>query len=124
MIVKIDTKENFKVFELLPVEIHAIMADELQALFIHQGQIPPYDAIVDWKNVRLVEKPVVDIFNAVQSYYQDNHYSFVMTGIDHVNESFKKIPGFDAFNIVPTMAEAVDWVMMEKLERELLGPDE
>lgn len=125
MLVKINTKENFKVFEVIPTEIHANMAEELQAVFQNALQAPPESAIVDWKNVQSVDEALVDFFGQIRTDYRNHSASFVMTGVNPVlSSSLKNCPGFENWNLAPTLREAIDLVMMEKLERELLGPEE
>jgi hypothetical protein len=68
---------------------------------------------------------VVDVFSDIQAEYLQKSSSFVSTGFSPLlSGALAKLPGFGALNVTPTMQEAVDLVMMEKLERELLDPDE
>lgn len=121
--VKIDTKENFRVFEVIPSEIHANMAGDFREIFLQAAAGTA--VIVDWKNVTVAEKAVLAVFAEAQTRYQQANQSFVMTAVaPGVLASIKELPGYETLNIVPTFREAVDLVMMEQLERELLNPEE
>ena len=51
----------------------------------------------------------------------DNNLSCAITGLNNTLTAELKSAGNDMLNLAPTMAEAIDLVMMEELERELLN---
>lgn len=125
MWVKIDTKAYFKIFTPVSPVIYANMAEEIRKFFLEALSISPYDAIVDWKEVKEIAGEIVALFAEIQAACLDRRRSLVMTGIgEGLGRSLKGLPGYESWNVAPSYREAVDLVMMEKLERELLDPDE
>lgn len=71
----------------------------------------------------LVQKMDTTGVEAILTVYQrmyDNNLSCAVTGLNNTLTATLKSAGGDMLNLAPTMAEAIDLVMMEELERELL----
>ncbi len=117
---KIDTKEKIIVF--CP-EMNALDAN-LSASFIATATtLPGLDTrnlILDLHLMETADESGIEAILAVYSHMYDNNRSCAITGINSTLTQLLKKGGPDNFNLAPTMAEAIDLVMMEELERELL----
>ncbi|WP_291913538.1 hypothetical protein [Chitinophaga sp. CB10] len=117
---KIDTKEKIVVF--CPEE-NALDAN-LAASFIETATTLPgletRNLILDLHFVEKLENEGVEAILAVYSHMYDNNRSCAVTGLNSALTPLLKEAAPENFNFAPTMAEAIDLVMMEELERELL----
>lgn len=124
MLVKINTKKDFKVFELISPELHANMAVELKNSLWENEAPHRQNVVLDMSQVKCIEAPVIKALEEVQMLYNAGKLSFVVAALPPaVMRSCAGITGFDRLNTVPTLAEAKDMVMMENLERELSDPE-
>lgn len=125
MFVKIDTRPDFRILKLNTPIIHANMADEFLHLIVENLSAPPYHLILDMEEVSDMEPPVPEKVPKMQSFALEKGYSFFMEGVHgKVADKLNNLPGFNKANTVSTLAEAIDMVMMEKMERELLNGEE
>lgn len=100
------------------------MAEELKDILWDKKSDLRQNAILDMKHVKGIEAPVVKALEDTQSLYQANKLSFVIAAMHQdIVRSCSNVTGFDRLNAVPTVAEAIDFVMMEELERELSDPE-
>lgn len=122
MEVKIDTKANFKVLTVEDPEIHANMAEELVSLLEAQSAGSPGSLILVFPQGTLLPDAVTAGLRAFGERAAGRPVSFVVTGVaaprGHLAAGDPSLP------LVRTLAEAIDLVMMETLERELMGGEE
>ncbi|SHK82317.1 hypothetical protein SAMN05444266_101261 [Chitinophaga jiangningensis] len=117
---KIDTKEKIVVF--CPEE-NALDAN-LSASFVETATtLPGLDTrnlILDLHFLEKLDEPGTEAILAVYTFMYDNNRSCAVTGLNSDLTPVLKAAAPENFNFAPTMAEAIDLVMMEELERELL----
>lgn len=124
MFVKIDTRQDFKILRPVIPKLHAIMADELGKDVLDIMGTPPHHLILEMKEEAFRIPELAERLWEIQSLAATKGYSFIICGMkDSSNAEFNKIPAFKNLNKVPTLAEAIDMVMMEKLEKDLLGEE-
>lgn len=122
MFVKIDTRQDFKILRPVIPKLHAIMADELGKEIIDNMSTPPHHLILEMDEVVFRIPELAERLGEIQSLAAAEGYSFIICGMKgSLDTELNKIPAFKNLNKVPTLAEAIDLVMMEKLERDLLG---
>lgn len=117
---KIDTKEKIVVFCPEEVALDANLADDFLSTATALPELKGRNLILD---LTLVEKFDAKGVEAILTVYQcmyDNHLSCALTGLNNTLTAALKVAGDDMLNIAPTMPEAIDLIMMEELERELL----
>jgi anti-anti-sigma regulatory factor len=122
MFVKIDTKAYFRVFRVTTPSLHANMAEELRSLILENMAVPPGNVILDLKEVTNIDSEVAEIFVNIHTSEAAGKTSFIITGIGtKVAEELENIPTVRQLKLASTFSEAVDLVMMEEVERELLS---
>ncbi|WP_143305172.1 STAS domain-containing protein [Chitinophaga vietnamensis] len=122
---KIDTKEKIVVFcpeeDALDANLSAPFISTITSL----PELEARNLILDLHLVKRTDDAGVQAILTVYRQMYDNHRSCAITGINSELTQKLKATGDELLNLAPTMAEAIDLVMMEELERELLdGFDE
>ncbi|NML37364.1 STAS domain-containing protein [Chitinophaga sp. G-6-1-13] len=118
---KIDTKEKIVVFCPEEPALDANLSADLISTLDSLPALETRNLILD---LTLVEKNDLAGMQAILTVYQnmyDKGRSCALTGVNSALTKELKAEGGDMLNIAPTMAEAIDLVMMEELERELLN---
>lgn len=113
--VKIDTKAYFKVLTVNALEIHANMADVLEAALREGAATAPAHLIVVLEGFEALAADITDLLHRFAGEMGSRRLSFVITGVPAGTAR----PALAGLNTVNTYQEAVDMVMMEALEREL-----
>lgn len=124
MEVKIDTKEHFRVFSPRDREIHANLAEELKAALLDGLGKAPYHAILALPAPLDVQGPLFQAILAVHQAYLARNASFVVAApLREGSLQDQNVWEQEGVAFAPTLSEAGDLLMMEILERELLGDD-
>jgi len=121
---KIDTKDFYT--HIMPVghRIDAIMTGALREKWSELAQKGPTNALIDLSNC--TEADTTSFADLVQLHEEvySSSASLVFTGVqEHIMKEFKKEHVDTQINIVPTMAEAIDMISMEILERDLFNEE-
>jgi anti-anti-sigma regulatory factor len=121
---KIDTKEKILVAQpqitALDANLSARFTKEVSELQGLEGR----NLILD---MALVEKADDEGIKAILTVYHqqyDSGRSCALTGLNSTLTNIIKEADETVFNLAPTMLEAIDLVMMEDLERELMQGEE
>jgi anti-anti-sigma regulatory factor len=117
---KIDTKEKIVVFCPEVESLDANLSDNLLNTISSLTEINGRNLILDLSSVQKSDDKGVDDILAVYQWMYDNNKSCAITGVNTALTVILKEAGGEMLNLAPTMAEAIDLVMMEELERELL----
>ncbi|HEY8956318.1 STAS domain-containing protein [Chitinophaga sp.] len=117
---KIDTKEKIVVFCPEEAVLDANLAEELTAAVAALPELEERNLILDMTLVQKMDATGVEAILTVYQRMYDNNLSCAITGLNNTLTATLKSAGGDMLNLAPTMAEAIDLVMMEELERELL----
>ena len=117
---KIDTKEKIVVFCPEEPVLGANLAEEFKAAVAGLPELEGRNLILDMTLVQKIDPPGVEAILTVYERMYDNNLSCAVTGLNNTLTATLKSAGGDMLNLAPTMAEAIDLVMMEELERELL----
>ena len=121
---KIDTKENFSVITVDGPILNGILAEKLGVLCADSGQTGSRNLIIDLQHVTAIDSDALaQMLTLHQDVYAGDH-SFVLTMLsDHLLAQLHDQELDLVFNIAPRMAEAIDIVSMEILERDLLSEE-
>lgn len=117
---KIDTKEKIVVFCPEVDSLDANMSDNLLTTITSLTELNGRNLILDLSFVKNIDTQGTDDILAVYQQMYDTNHSCAITGVNTTLTVILKEAGGEMLNLAPTMAEAVDLVMMEELERELL----
>jgi anti-anti-sigma regulatory factor len=121
---KIDTKEKIVVIRPEISELGANMADAFSEEISGLSELEGRNLILD---MTLIEKADDEGIQAILTVYHqqyDSGLSCALTGLNSALTNLVKQTDESVHNLAPTMAEAIDLVMMEDLERELLQGEE
>ncbi len=116
----IDKNEQYTVFTLLEENLNSIMAPLLKSEFIIARNEGIGNFILDVSNVKFIDSSGLSSILTANRLWK-GYGSFVITGIDHPSvKKLIEISRLDSvLEIIPTIQESIDFVMMEELEREL-----
>ena len=116
MTYKIDTKDKFDIITPQIPDFNYTMAEELITL-CKQMQKSDKSVIIDFINVASTEERLAKEIETLHTTFYNSNLSFA---ICNIKANLKPVFS-DELNIVPTLAEAIDIISMEGLERDLLG---
>lgn len=121
---KIDTKEKILVVQPQITELDA----NLSARFTNEvSKLPGLEGRNLILDMTLVEKADHTGIKAILTVYHqqyDSGLSCALTGLNSTLTNDIKAADETVYNLAPTMLEAIDLVMMEDLERELMQDEE
>lgn len=121
---KIDTKTNYT--NIAPVTNHldAALTEALRQKWNELRQMGSLNFIVDLHNCIEMDKASLPALISLHQDFYSHHSSLVFTGMqDAVLQQLKEHSEELPLNIAPSMAEAIDIVSMEILERELFNEE-
>ncbi len=116
----IDKNEQYTVFSLLEENLNSLMAPLLKSEFIIARNEGISNFILDVSNVKFIDSSGLSSILTANRLWK-GFGSFVITGIDHPSvKKLIEISRLDSvLEIIPSIQESIDFVMMEELEREL-----
>lgn len=121
---KIDTKEKILVVQpqikQLDANLSAGFTKEVSELPDLEGR----NLILDMGLVENADESGIKAILTVYHQQYDSGLSCAVTGLNSTLTIALKNADDSVYNVVPTMSEAIDMVMMEDLERELLQDEE
>jgi anti-anti-sigma regulatory factor len=121
---KIDTKEKILVVQPQITELDA----NLSARFTNEvSKLPGLEGRNLILDMTLLEKADHTAIKAILTVYHqqyDSGLSCALTGLNSTLTNDVKAADETVYNLAPTMLEAIDLVMMEDLERELMQDEE
>jgi anti-anti-sigma regulatory factor len=117
---KIDTKEKIVVFCPQEAALDANLSDDFTATVTALPELKGRNLILDLALVQKTDTAGIEAILTVYRYVYDNKFSCAITGLNSALTTGLRAAGGDMLNLAPTLAEAIDLVMMEELERELL----
>lgn len=121
---KIDTKKTYT--HIIPVteQIDANLTEAIRQKWNNTGQSGSLNLIVDLQGINHVGENALDELRTLQEDFKKNRQSIVFMGLPEQHIAHFKSTGEEmAVNIVPSLAEAVDIVNMEILERDLFDEE-
>lgn len=121
---KIDTKPTYLVITPVTNHLNANLADALRQKCRELTESGSHNFIIDLHNCLDADK---ESFAGIAALHEDcynNAQSIVFTGLqDDVMSALKEEETNEVLNIAPKMAEAIDIISMEILERDLFNEE-
>ncbi len=121
----VEKKEQYTIFTLNEDNLNSLMAPLLKSEFIIYRNEGVNNLILDLSNVQFVDSSGLSSILTANRLWKE-FGSFVITGVNH--PSVKKLIEISRLDtvleIIPTIQESIDFVMIEELERELKGEAE
>lgn len=120
-----DKQEKYTVITLEEDNLNSLMAPVLKTEFIMLHSEGTPNLILDLTNVQFVDSSGLSAILTANRLWKENG-SFILTGIKHQNvRKLIEISRLETIlTIIPTLEEAVDFVFMEEIERELNTEEE
>lgn len=121
----IDKQDRYAVFTLEEPNLNSIIAPQLKSEFVFLRNEGVRNLIFDMKDVDYVDSSGLSSILTANRIWKD-YGSFVMTNIQ--SDSVKKLIEISKLDgiltIIPTVEEAVEYVFMEDIERDLVEEEE
>ncbi len=122
---KIDTKTNYTVINPVSNMLDANLAAAISEKCRELSGIGSRNYIIDLSECRKADASAFGELISLHEYCYEQECSLVFTGLDRgIMEEHKGSEWVYQLNIAPTMAEAVDIISMEILERDLFSEEE
>ncbi|MBK7475610.1 MAG: STAS domain-containing protein [Haliscomenobacter sp.] len=116
----VDKQERYTVFSVQEENLNSLVAPDLKSEFVILFNEGINNLIVDLSAVQYVDSSGLSAILTADRIWKDLG-SFVLTGIEY--PSVKKLIEISRLDtvltIIPTLDEAIDYIFMEEVEREL-----
>lgn len=121
MNLKIDTRERFDIITLTSGNFDSGLAAQLTKQ-TQACRAAGRSVIVCFTEVQEADPVALSSIGDIHEEMYADNFSFVLCGVqDGLKQSMQSLEQAEVLNITPTLAEAIDIVSMEEVERELLG---
>lgn len=121
----LDKTDRYTIFKLDEDNLNSILAPDLKSEFVLLSNEGVRNLILDLSDVKYVDSSGLSAILTANRLWKD-YGSFVLTGA--ANPSVKKLIEISRLEsiltIIPTVAESVDYVFMEDIEKELTATDD
>ncbi len=117
----VDKQEKYTTLSLEEENLNSVMAPDLKSEFVIMHNEGAKNLILDLSKVKFVDSSGLSAILTANRLWNNTAGSFILTGIENENvKKLIKISRLDTvFTIIPTISEAIDYVFMEEVEREL-----
>lgn len=121
---KIDTKPSYTSITPLSNQLDANLAEALRQKWTELANSGSANLIIDLAGCRAADEMALDLLTAFHTDVYASDHSLVWTNVSGEVLALLKLRELDlTLNIAPTMAEAIDIISMEILERDLFGEE-
>lgn len=116
----LDKKDKYSVLSLNEENLNSLIAPNLKSEFVFLRNEGVKNLIFNLSDVKYVDSSGLSAILTANRIWSD-YGSFIVTGIQHPSvEKLIKISRLDTIlTLIPTLSEAVDYVFMEEIEREI-----
>ena len=120
-----DKKEHYSILSINEENLNAVIAPLLKAELVVLRNDGIENLILNLENVQYVDSSGLSSILTANRLWSENG-TFVLTGVIHDNvKKLIEISRLEsAFNIVPTIQESIDYIMLANLQREIESGDE
>ncbi|MEM8907197.1 MAG: STAS domain-containing protein [Bacteroidota bacterium] len=116
----VDNQERYTLFRLEEENLNSLIAPDLKSKFVIIRNEGVKNLILNLADVKYVDSSGLSAILTADRIWK-GFGAFILTGIEH--ENVKKLIKISrltqVFTIIPTVAEAIDYVLMDEIEREL-----
>jgi anti-sigma B factor antagonist len=121
----VDKQEKYALLTLAEENLNSLLAPHLKSEFyvMHNEGIP--SLILDLSGVKFVDSSGLSAILTGNRLWKASGGSFVLTGLAHPSvKKLIEISRLDSIlSIIPTIEEAVEFIFMEEMEREISGEE-
>ena len=121
----VEKEELYTIFTLLEENVNSTVAPTMKSDFIFWNQEGVRNLIMDMNHVKFVDSSGLSAILTAHRLWKGRG-EFIMAGeMAPMVDRLIKISKLDSvLTIVPTVSEAIDYVMMAQVENELLGEED
>jgi anti-anti-sigma factor len=121
----LDKQEKYTILQLNEENLNSLMAPDLKSEFVFLRNEGVANLILDLGNVKYVDSSGLSAILTANRLWKD-YGSFILTGIAHpaVTKLITISRLETILTIIPTVEEAIDYVFMETIEKELTSDSE
>ncbi len=121
----LDKKDRYSVLRLEEENLNSLLAPDVKSEFVFLRNEGVKNLILDMSQVKYVDSSGLSAILTANRLW-NGFGAFVMTNVSHpaVQKLIEISRLQTILNIVPTLSESVDFVMMEELQKELSGEEE
>jgi len=121
----VDKQERYSLFSLEEDNLNTLMAPDLKSEFVFIRNEGVKNLILDISHVKFVDSSGLSAILTANRIWKD-FGGFILTGIEHDNvKKLIEISRLDTvLTIIPTKEEAVGYVMMSEVEKDLKSEEE
>ena len=123
MKLKVDKKEKYVVVQIQEQKLTTLVAPELKAEFLVIHQEGLKNVIVDMSEVQYCDSSGLSALLTGFRLCRDTEGTFILTNLqDHVRKLIAISQLDNMLSIVPTVNEAVDYIFMDEIEKQIQKP--
>lgn len=118
----IDKRDRLCIVKLLEEKLLSNLAPQLKSELVLLSNEGFRNIVLDLADVQYVDSSGLSALLVGNRLCKESTGTFVLTGLNgHIQKLIKISQLEPILNIVPTLSESVDFVMMEELDRDLRG---
>ena len=125
MKISLEKKEKYSLLKLNEENLNSVIAPDVKSEFVFLRNEGVVNLIFDMSQVKYVDSSGLSAILTANRLW-NGYGAFVLTHVEH--PAVKKLIEISRLetilNIIPTIEESIDFVMMEELQRELTQDDE
>ena len=116
----IDKQDRYSIFQLEEKNLNSVIAPQLKSEFVFLRNEGVRNLILDMENLDYVDSSGLSSILTANRLWKD-YGSFILTNIksSSISNLLEISKLTDILTIIPTLEEAVDYVFMEDIERDL-----
>lgn len=117
---KAEEKERYTVLTVQAEKLGGVVSPELKTMFVQLNSKGVKNIIVDMTNTRYCDSSGLSAILVGNRLCKNSEGSFVLCGLQQMVTKLITISQLDnILNIVPTLQEAEDYIVMEDIERDV-----
>jgi len=118
----IDSKDHYTLITLNEKNLNSFIAPNLKSRFIVIKNEGAHNLILDLSEVQYADSSGLTAILTGNRLWKDDG-TFILTGVTHPSvKKLLEISKLDTvLNVIPTLKESIDYVMLDAIDRELRG---
>ncbi len=120
MNLSIDKKDKYSLLTIEDEKLNTLNAPDLKSEFVRLNTDGIRNFILDLENVTFVDSSGLSAILTANRLCKNSNGTLVLSGLQENVQKLIKISQLEnILNIVPTVQEAIDFVLMEEVERDM-----
>ena len=116
----VDKRDKYSIFKLEEEKLTSQMAPLLKSEMVVLNAEGIKNIVFDMSQIRFVDSSGLSSILITNRLCKNSNGTFVLTGVSESVQKLIKISQLDSIiSMIPTLQEAIDFVLMEELERDV-----